>query len=68
MDEDEVKRHLALIQKSHELEGKPVAPDALDRARRILSGSLSASDAEAEIADALLRISLREKQARDGSV
>ncbi|MFJ4044162.1 hypothetical protein ACIPV2_00265 [Microbacterium sp. NPDC089987] len=67
MDEDEVKRHFALIQKSHELESKPVAPDALDRARRILSGSLSASDAEAELADALLRIALREKQARDGS-
>ncbi|WCD91498.1 hypothetical protein [Microbacterium sp. nov. GSS16] len=68
MDEDEVKRHLALIQKSHELEGKQVAPDALDRARRILSGSLSAIDAETELADALLRISLRENQPRDGSV
>lgn len=67
MDEDEVRRRLALIQKSHELEGKRVSPDALDRARRILSGSLSAADAETELADALLRISLHEKQARDGS-
>lgn len=68
MDEDEVTRHLALIQKSHELEGKQVGPDALDRARRILSGSVSATDAETELADALLQISLREKQALDGSV
>lgn len=57
-----MKRHLALIQKSHELEGKQIAPDPLDRARRTLSGSLSATDAETELADALLRISLREKQ------
>lgn len=67
MDENEVKRYLALIEKGHELEGKRVDPVALDRARRILSGSLSVADAETELADALRQISLREKQSRDGS-
>ena len=68
MHEDEVKRYLALVQKTHELKGKQAAPVALDRARRILSGSPSAADTETELADALLRISLRKKQAPDGSV
>jgi hypothetical protein len=56
----EVPRQLALIEKGHQLEGQQPSEAALNRARRILEGSLSPGDAENELDEALRRIRHKE--------
>lgn len=58
----EVARQLALIEKGHQLEGQQPSSAALNRARRILEGSLSTGDADKELEEALRRI--RDKEGR----
>lgn len=58
----EVARQLALIEMGHQLEGQQPSAAALNRARRILEGSLSPGDAEKELDEALRRI--RDKEGR----
>lgn len=57
----QVKHALAAIDKGHQLERQQPSERALDRARRILSGELSADAAEIEMQDAVTEIVEREK-------
>lgn len=60
LDDTELERALALIEKGHQLEGQQPSAEALDRARRILSGTLSSEDAEIELAEAIRQIRNKE--------
>ncbi|WP_136040653.1 MULTISPECIES: hypothetical protein [unclassified Microbacterium] len=57
----QVDHALAAIEKGHQLEGQQPSARALDRARRILSGELSAGEAEIEMQDAVNKIVERER-------
>jgi hypothetical protein len=46
---DEIKSQLVAIEKSAELASHRPNPDAVDRARRVLSGEISLDEAQAEI-------------------
>lgn len=57
----QVEHALAAIEKGHQLEGQQPSTRALDRARRILTGELSADEAEVEMQDAVNMIIERER-------
>lgn len=57
----QVEHALAAIEKGHQREGQQPSLRALERARRILSGELSAGDAEIEMRDAVNEIVGRER-------
>ena len=62
----QVERALAAIEKGHQLEGKQLSANALDRARRILTGELSPEDARLEMDAAIQAIVDRETGAGSG--
>lgn len=57
----QVEHALAAIERGHQLEGQQPSARALDRARRILTGELSADEAQIEMHDAVREIVEREK-------
>lgn len=63
----DVEQSLALIEKGQQLAGHFPSDSALNRARRILTGELSAADAEVEMNEALARIVARERAVSHGS-
>jgi hypothetical protein len=62
----DVEQALAVIEKGQQLAGHYPSAEALDSARRILTGELSAEDAELELNAALARIVAEERDATHG--
>lgn len=62
----DVERAMAVIEKGQQLAGHFPSPEALDSARRVLTGELSPEDAEIELDAALARIVARSRERNDG--
>lgn len=65
--EADVEQAMAVIEKGQQLAGHFPSEEALDSARRILTGELSAEDAEVELKVALARIVDEERDDANGS-
>ena len=62
----DVEQSMAVIEKGQQLVGHYPSADALDSARRILTGELSPEAAELELNAALAQIVKRARSANDG--
>lgn len=63
----DVEQSLAVIEKGQQLAGHNPSDEALDSARRILTGELTTESAELELNAALAQIVERARSANDGS-
>jgi hypothetical protein len=61
-----VEQSMAAIEKGQQLAGHYPSADALDSARRILTGELSPEDGELELNAALAQLVERARSANDG--
>jgi hypothetical protein len=64
--EIDIEQAMAVIEKGQQLAGHFPSAEALDSARRILTGELSAEDAELELNAALARIVAKSQGLTDG--
>ena len=62
----DVDRTMAVIEKGQQLAGHFPSSETMDRARRVLTGELSAEAAEGEMNEALARIVEEERAAARG--
>ncbi|TFB82343.1 hypothetical protein [Cryobacterium luteum] len=63
----DIERAMAVIEKGQQLAGHFPSAEALDSARRVLTGELSPEGAEIELNEALARIVDEERDAINGS-